>query len=65
MLTFQCLLLKQFTASQRKSMVNVQAGRLIFLLTCEIRLQLSEIFCYSKHQTLFTVKQRFEVGPVH
>ena len=37
-------------------MVNAQAGLLMFLLTCEIRLNLSKFFCYSKHKNCITIK---------
>ena len=51
------------TCLQCKSTLKAQYGCLIFLLTCEIRLQLSKFFCYSKHKNLLTVKQRYELGP--
>ena len=44
-------------------MVNAHAPLWIFLLICEIRLCLSKIFCYSKHENLLTGKQRYEIGP--
>ena len=49
--------------SQCKSMVNVQYGRLFFLLTCEIRLHLINFFFYSEHENLLTVKQRYKIRP--
>ncbi len=36
---------------------------IIFMLTCEIPLRLSKLFCYSKHKDLLFVNQRFEIGP--
>ncbi len=44
---------------------DAPAGCLVFLLTREIRLRLSKFVCYSKHDNLLTVKQRYEMGQNH
>ena len=53
---------QKLITSQCKSMVNPQYDPLIFLLTCEIHLHLSNFFCYNKHENVRTVKQRYEIG---